>query len=233
MLSGRRDPMRAYRKVDDGYQFRIEGGRLALLGVGAGLVLLLVFLLGILIGRQQGRVPLSETGREAAPPMAVGPVSEPEVAPAPLPVAATDLQFYEELKKPDAGPLPAEPTIAPRSLAAPVEGPDVAEGPGSPPVARPSLEVAAPPAPAPVAAPAPGAPVFTVQVGSFHDRAAAEDLAKRVGAPGLQVQVVVSVVSGRTWYRVQAGRFDTRAAAEAHYRDRLRSRGIEGFVTTR
>ena len=41
--------MRAYRKVNDKYEFRVDGGRLGLLGVGAALVVLLVFLLGVLV----------------------------------------------------------------------------------------------------------------------------------------------------------------------------------------
>ncbi len=225
--------MRAYRKVDDGYQFRIEGGRLALLGVGAGLVLLLVFLLGVLVGRHQGQgaTPgaLPRSGAVVAAPKDAEPVPEPEpeAAPAPAPpLGAADLRFYKELKEPEGSPLPPEPAVAPRSA------------PPAPPVPA-APAVPGGPSPVPVREPAPppvvpaSSPVFTVQVGSFHDRAAAEELAQRVGAPGLQVQVVASVVSGRTWYRVQAGRFDTRAAAEAHYRDRLRARGVEGFVTTR
>ena len=43
--------MRAYRKTEDRYELKIDSGRLALLGVGAALVLALVFLLGVLVGK--------------------------------------------------------------------------------------------------------------------------------------------------------------------------------------
>ena len=83
----------------------------------------------------------------------------------------------------------------------------------------------------PAARPVPA--VFTVQVGSFRDRASAESFARRVSAQGARAQVLETVVAGRTWYRVQVGRFGTRKEAEDHYRRNLKTKGIQGFVTTR
>ncbi|MHB8764832.1 MAG: SPOR domain-containing protein [Deferrisomatales bacterium] len=219
--------MRAYRKVEDHYELRIEGGRVVLLGVGAGFVLLLVFLLGLLVGKSLGpaqppAAAVAEAPREAEAPVAV---AQPQAAPEPAQVALTpeppkpELTFYKELKEPDVAPRLPEPAAEVRPAVAP------------PPVANPAPE----PASAPGAEPKPAlpAPVFTVQVGSFQDRAAAEDLVKRVGGQGVAAQVVAAPVSGRTWYRVQVGRFETRAEAEANYRDRLRAKGVQGFVTTR
>lgn len=239
--------MRAYRKVDEHYEVRIDGGRLALLGVGAGLVLLLVFLLGVLVGkglwggRRPAPLPPAEAVRPAPPADAVGGEAR----------AKPEYTFYDDLKKPGqvAPPTPTEPE-APASGAAsgmaetPIPAPKASPAPEAvtEPEARPQTAPAAssPPAPppAPSAPPAPAkpalpAPVFTVQVGSFRDREAALDLSRRVGAQGVPAQVVQASVAGRTWYRVQVGRFDTRAAAEAHYRNHLRAKGIQGFVTTR
>lgn len=239
--------MRAYRKVDDHYELRIDTGRVALLGVGASLVLVLIFLLGVLVGkslwggRRPAPLPLAEAPREAEAP-----------APGAARERRPDLSFYDDLKRPDGPaaepvprpvepapvaetPVPARPDAAPsrEEVAAAREAADIAargapEAPGEPR-----------PAPKPEASPEvkPEArlpqPLFTVQVGSFQDRHSADDLVRRVSGQGVGAQVVQAPVGGRTWYRVQVGRFETRAEAEALYRNTLRPKGIQGFVTTR
>ena len=77
------------------------------------------------------------------------------------------------------------------------------------------------------------APLFTVQVGSFKDRASADEQVRRITAQGVAAQVVQVSMEGRTWYRVQVGRFDSRAEAESHYQKKLRPKGVQGFVTAR
>jgi DedD protein len=237
--------MRAYRKPDDRYEFKLDSSRLALLGVGAGLVLLLVFLLGMLMGRgvwggkRTPPIALTETPRDATPPSDV--VPEPKAK----------LTFYEDLKKPAARPSPIVGSRPPRASQT---GPPSSEPRTA--TSAPESETAPKPPPAAVTSetrrapakekkPAPGlapqdqpkaklpAPMFTVQVGSFRDRAAAEDHARQVAALQVSAQVVRASVAGRTWYRVQVGRFKSRSEAEARYRSRLKPRGIQGFVTVR
>lgn len=250
--------MRAYRKVDDQYQFRIDGGRMALLGVGAALVLVLVFLLGVLVGksvwggRRPAPLPLAE-----APRGTLGPA--PEATTEDAADRRPDLTFYDDLKRTDrpaAEPLPrpqappaaaetpvpgrvqAVPAATPVAPAVPAEeeAPPVgARGPATPaaPVAPPPR--AEPPAPPPEPRPPPRAPqpIFTIQVGSFRDRGTAEEQARQLAAQGIGAQVVPASVEGRTWYRVQVGRFENRTDAEALYRNSLRPKGIPGFVTPR
>ncbi|GAB4270898.1 MAG: hypothetical protein Kow0092_25400 [Deferrisomatales bacterium] len=246
--------MKAYRKVDDQVEIRVDTGRLALLGVGAGLVLILVFLLGVLVGRSLWggrRLPAPVAGVTApAPGEGVAPDAPPGAAPAgdgspgeaPSGEAAPEERprqytFYEDLKKPDR-PSGAGSTSVPAPAAAP-------EPPHRTPAAEPTAAPAkAPPSEAPVGerpapeaaqepAPKLPAPVFTVQVGSFRDRGAAEELLRRMEGQGVPTVVVRAQVAGRSWHRVQVGEFRTRAEAEAYYRKRLRPRGIQGFVTTR
>lgn len=76
-----------------------------------------------------------------------------------------------------------------------------------------------------------GAPSYTVQVGSFKDRASAEDQAKKIAEKGVSAQVVQAPMEGRMWFRVQVGRYGTRAEAESYYQKKLRPKGIQGFVT--
>lgn len=231
--------MRAYRKVDDHYELKVEGGRMALLGVGAALVLVLVFLLGVLVGknlwggRRPAPVPLAEAPREVLNPAREAGDRRP------------DLTFYEDLKRPDR---PAEEPV-PRPMAplpmadTPVPGRvEAAPSTGQAPAAREETAAAVPtPVPERKAPPTVEAkpqprlpqPHFTVQVGSFRDRSAADELARQVSRHGVSARVVTAAVGDRTWHRVQVGRFETRAEAEALYRDTLRPKGIQGFVTTR
>jgi cell division protein FtsN len=76
-------------------------------------------------------------------------------------------------------------------------------------------------------------PLFTIQVGSFKDRTAAESQVRRIAAQGVSAQVVQVPMEGRLWYRVQVGRFETRAEAEAHYQKKIKPKGVQGFVTAR
>ena len=212
--------MRAYRKVNDQYEFRVDGGRLTLLGVGAVLVVLLVFLLGVLVGKALWG------GRRPLPPL---PQAQSAPAPAPTPVPAVPdpavaeppphYSFYEELKKPDSVAPPQQPARPPAA------GIPAAAAP--PPKPKPETK----PEPKTVARPPPV--VFTVQVGSFRARAAASDLARQVGTQGVSAAVSEAFVAGRTWYRVQVGTFETRSDAENYYRSGLRNKGVQGFVTTR
>lgn len=214
--------MRAYRKVNDQYEFRVDGGRLTLLGVGAALVVLLVFLLGVLVGKalwggRRELPPLPQV--QSAPALAPEPAAPEPVVAAPRP----QYTFYEELKKPDPVALPPEPARPPSAGA-----PSVAKS-----AAVPTTQPAPKPKPEPKTVARPPPVVFTVQVGSFRDRGAASALARQVGDQGVSANVSKAFVAGRTWYRVQVGRFEIRSDAENYYRTRLRSNGVQGFVTTR
>ena len=66
---------------------------------------------------------------------------------------------------------------------------------------------------------------FTVHLGSFTDQANAEKFRTKLTAAGEPAAVSGITLDGRLYYRVMSGRFDTRAAADAHGRD-LRRRGL-------
>lgn len=250
--------MRAYRKIDEPYELKIEGGRLVLLGVGAVLTLVLVFLVGVLVGKGLW----GAKGGSTAALLATAPAS-PAAEP-----TKPQYTFYKDLTRPDAEVQAVQPPAAERPETAagtPVSAPAAAvaspapTAPAALPNLRPQPTAGAAVAPPPVSpakvespaklAPAPPAaqekpaspkveahlptPSFTVQVGSFRDRASADDQAKKIIGQGVGTQVVLVSVEGRTWYRVQVGRFDTRADAEAHYQKKLRPKGIQGFVTAR
>lgn len=285
--------MRAYRKIDEPYELKIEGGRLVLLGVGAVLTLILVFLVGVLVGKGLWG---AKDDRGAA--LLAGSSPSPSTEP-----AKPQYTFYKDLTRPDgevAGVQAAAPEKVEAVAGTPVSAPSVAgaqtsvavsgRAPSAPAVAggtestraepektepaktepakaqrpktaesrpedaspssepakpsRPTEPSKTPPKAAPQAKPDASAakangqnrlptPAFTVQVGSFRDRASADDQAKKIIGQGVSAQVVLVSVEGRTWYRVQVGRFETRADAEAHYQKKLRPKGVQGFVTAR
>jgi septal ring-binding cell division protein DamX len=66
---------------------------------------------------------------------------------------------------------------------------------------------------------------FTVHLGSFMDRANAEKFQAKLATAGESAAISETTIDGRLWYRVMSGRFDTRAAADAHGRD-LRRRDL-------
>jgi DedD protein len=271
--------MRAYRKIDDHFEVKIEKGRLVVLGVGAGLTLLLVFLVGVLVGKGLWGARPELMGTPSAQSTSQPPVQEPE---------KPQYTFYDDLKRPDstapkvmprapgAQELVGETTVpAPRSAETasqvqetsgtlPASSPPVArekptelprehEPPAVPakaaktalpvkPVADSSRvaeaprRVSEPPADAigkPSVEAKIAAPSYTVQVGSFRDRASADEQAKKIASQSISAQVVLAPMEGRTWFRVQVGRFDARADAESYYQKKLRPKGIQGFVTQR
>lgn len=78
----------------------------------------------------------------------------------------------------------------------------------------------------------PGRREWTVQVGSFAERANAQRLARRLGSEGFRMEVSVIHVAGRRLYRVRASEKDERAKMEV-LAERLRSAGQIATVLPR
>jgi cell division protein FtsN len=98
---------------------------------------------------------------------------------------------------------------------------------------KPAEKAKSSPEPSPPAAAKLPAASFTVQIGSYKERAPADQQVREVAAKGISAHVTSVTVQGRTWYRVQAGQFGTRADAENHFKKKLKPSGIQGFVTPR
>lgn len=205
------------RRVEDHYVVRIDQGRMVLLGIGAALVLSLVFLVGVMVGKSlwEPRSPLTVSTERYAQP----------VEPPPEPVAEPKYTFYDDVRNADAAGSRPTP-IQPRNPLAPEP---VATADKKPVPVPESAREAAQAQPAPK----PSGPVFTVQVGSFRDRASAERHRADLKRKGVESEIVTARVDNQDWYRLQVGRFDSRDKAQAHYRDRLVPKGIKGFVLAR
>ncbi len=67
--------------------------------------------------------------------------------------------------------------------------------------------------------PAMGKGDFTIVIGSFHDKIAAEEEAARWSSAGFQSLVYEKVSGGGTWYRLSLGRYETRREAAKTAKD--------------
>jgi cell division septation protein DedD len=133
----------------------------------------------------------------------------PEAVPAPAPARTP------------ASPAPAAPAAAkPRAVAA-----SAAVAPAATPAAPSAASkherraAAAPEAKA----------GWCVQLGATHDRAEAERIAAKFRAARPRIEQ--AEVSGERWYRVRAGAFDSKVAAERWLGGMARQTGAKGFVT--
>jgi len=79
----------------------------------------------------------------------------------------------------------------------------------------------------------PGKGNFTVQVGSFQNKASADRLLSILKRLRQDAHVVTSVNSGKgTWYRVQVGRFSDRQSAQRLGEQLQSQRVIQRFIVT-
>ena len=123
--------------------------------------------------------------------------------------------------------IPTEAKEAPHAV--PAVAPNVPAA-----VAKPAVEEK-PAAPSPTSSRSGGAQEgrVTVQVGSYNVAAEAEKLVGNLKSAGIEARSVkVEIPKRGTWYRVQSGRFVSRAEAERYGRQ-LRDKGVvSSFLTT-
>lgn len=186
------------------------GGRgFLFLAVAGVMTVSLVFVLGVLVGREWARnhPPKAQTAEAKKPP--AGPrraLSDVEGERAPQ--IQEKLTFYQTLTAPLAAP-PPPPRLPAKERDDQVK--DHAKG-----------------------QPEPGGPQYTVQVGAYGSRPPAEEIERKLKGVGFEAYVVtVGGDEARMTYRVRVGSFGARAQAE-QVAERLRSeRGLTPFVTTK
>ncbi|PYR60438.1 MAG: hypothetical protein DMF91_12285 [Acidobacteria bacterium] len=192
---------------DDGFhEIQLNGKQLVFLFMAATVISVVIFLLGVLVGRG-ARAELTATVASAdvpspeltaAPPAATptpAPAGSDPTAAAPPP-AVDDLSYFKRLEK---------QTPAPEQLRSAQ--------------AKPPQGVSEKPKVADTSAPAAAAPTdsagrpWAVQVAALNVRAEAEAVAKRLTSKGYAAYVVPPA-DGATVYRVRVGKFNTRDQAE-------------------
>jgi len=210
-----------------------------------------MFILGILVGRGTAPVllkahALEQELRDLKAAMLREQREEIETRVNPDDASATELDFYEALKKPPAptarriadAPKPVKkqaPVLAEKKPVAPTSIPErKAEKAALPPTVPP---VAAKPAAAPkTVSPAATAPAqkerFTIQVGAFRDAASADGMVDRLRGKGYPAYHLRTELPGKgVWYRVRVGAFVVREGAETML-TRLKGDRVEGMVVT-
>jgi DedD protein len=223
---------RALRDVErwkDKIEVRLDNRQVFFLFFGSALVACLLFILGVMVGKRlesRGRAvspeiedPLALLDKVAAsprtgpePPAALPKVlfgSAPAAKPAPAksdptkPVAAKPAAAKAEPTPPKpAAAANAQPTPKPAAKAEPTPKSAAKAEPTPKPAVAPAKKVAL--APAPAAADAKAKGHFTLQLGSFPDRAEAEAFSQRFTPQG--AYVIASEIPGKgTWYRVRVG----------------------------
>jgi cell division septation protein DedD len=204
--------------ADDGFhEIQLSGKQLVFLFMATTVVSVVIFLCGVLVGRNVRGDGLIAAGSSKVPPLTSGagiPSAQPTPSPssdAPAPAdrpltydvrLSGEKPVAENLKartEPDSAPATPQPAPAPPARDATVETPS-----------RPA-------APAPAAATTqPAQPgVWAVQVVALTDRAAATAVVARLHAKGYPAFLVTPQTGAPVQnYKVQVGRFDDRAEAE-------------------
>ncbi len=213
--------------------------------IPAGVVVIIgVFIAGYYVGRDQGKQ--SASGEK--------PPALPEVVSQYLP-KKEDFTFYKTLSEKgdktvsiDLKPKQkADETTAEkkeREGSSAEEGKQVKQNTAKPPEAkaeRPAVQVKAPAArpqlqtakkESPPAKPVMSKLRYTIQVGSYPEKAMADDEARNMKKKGYAAFVVATDLAEKgKWFRVRIGSFSNKQSAEKLAKELKSKEGIDGFIT--
>ncbi|MBS1243260.1 MAG: hypothetical protein H6R44_1015 [Nitrospirae bacterium] len=217
--------------------------------IPVGVVVIIgVFSLGYYMGRDQGKKTASNEK----------PAALPEVVSQYLP-KKEEFTFYKTLTekgektvsidlKPKQRPEEAAPSKKENAVPAAETKPKQQETPKAPEAraekteAKPAVQQTAkaqrPPAPAPKESAAtkqtpPSKVRYTIQVGSYPEKAMAEEETRNMKKRGYAAFLVASEIPEKgKWYRVRVGSFANRQSAEKLAKELKSKEGIDGFITT-
>jgi DedD protein len=222
--------LRDVERWKDKIEVRLDNRQVFFLFFGSALVACLLFILGVIVGKRlesRGKAvapeiedPLALLDRIATSPLAATEAPVRPAAPTPVRTVSVPLPRVTEAlrtlaadrpgKVPPSGPPAvrerppeAPPGEHPAATTVAMLEPTTAGEPG-PGAAGPARKATPPSAPVPSPGETPrGKGRFTLQLGSFPDRAEAEAFARQFGP---QPYVLPSEIPGRgTWYRVRVG----------------------------
>src|SRR5436190_7786362 len=214
--------------ADDGFhEIQLSGKQLVFLFMATTAVSVMIFLLGVLVGRDVRGGRVSEATEAAlttpapSPAPAPDPVKPQAAAPAepPSPPAADELTYRKRLESDGA----SKETLKPQGTSARTDAtPEPARPQPSDPPAEPAAKVgttkaaaAAAAAVPPAAAPAGRPGRWVVQLVALRDRAAAASIAQRLSGRGYPAFIVNPAASTPNQvYKVQVGRYDDKNEAE-------------------
>jgi cell division septation protein DedD len=192
--------------ADEGFhEIQLSGKHLVALFMAATVVAVVIFLCGVIVGRDiyKQRVAMAQAASETpVDPTAEARPSEPPPATGPTPSAAPPAASQETLSYPDrlASDAPAAESLKPVPRPAPAER---VATPDTPNVRT---------SPAPAAEPQGGG--FAVQVAAVGERAEADTIARRLSTKGYPAYVMPPAAGTPRVFRVRVGKFKERREAE-------------------
>lgn len=201
--------MRDLRKIKSKYEFKLDNKQIAFLFAGAMVVLVVVFALGVVVGKGMVQIQNIESAMELQAQvennMPVVPDIDVQVEDAvPEQTPDPDTEGYINILKPVEGeltPLPLTENV-----------PDMA------------------PEPTPIPETTPPPPTsqgkFTIQLSSHPTKDDANTFKKKYESKGLtDVYIISATVKGAEWYRVRTGHFATKEGAN-QFAQAIKAKGI-------
>ena len=193
---------------DEGFhEIQLNGKQLVFLFMAATVVSVVIFLLGVMVGRG---VPAPRTTiAEAADTTPVDPTASvpPPAATPPAPAGDAPVSTQETLTYAERLEAPNPP---PEELR---EEPVAAAALPAPAPKAPAVEVPATPADAAFTEPAGNG--YVVQVAAFYTRAEATTVARSLSSKGYPTFVTTNGTGPKASYRVRVGKYNVRREAEA------------------
>ncbi|OIP61240.1 MAG: hypothetical protein CO150_01095 [Nitrospirae bacterium CG_4_9_14_3_um_filter_53_35] len=224
-------------KIVEDDEFHLDDKKNKLMISGAVVTCILVFALGFLVGRY---FPITSDVQKQAAEVSASPDAGGHQAEVGAPAPKSEFTFYDELSKKgpndgisDQGPIPSIPSPSPSPVvgASPPQ-PMPEESPSARTEAAGSAESREASAPAVFETQKIMASQYTIQVGAFEDRSAAEKLAGHLKQKGYPSYILPKTVPGKgTFHRVRVGRYPDRAEAEQTAKLLEDKDGVSTFIT--
>jgi DedD protein len=209
------------------HEIQLNGKQLVFLFMAATVVSVVIFLCGVLVGRnvraERSQVDVPTTSADLTPSSA--PAQAPASENAPAYTGLDKPGSKEDLLKKPARPAKAEtaaPVSTPPPASAPAPEPKAATPPETPAAAVPEKAAPAPEKAAPPSVPAPSATAgtepadkgYAVQIAAVNARSEADAMAKRLASKGYSAYVLAPASGTPPVYRVRVGKFPTKREAE-------------------
>jgi len=227
----------AQTEDDAFHEIQLNGKQLVFLFMAATAVSVVIFLLGVLVGRG---VRAERTVAEASVANAGDVTPQAPIAAVPPPAASDPTKAAapgESSEEPNVLEQLGKTKPAPEELKNPEKAPAARVATPAPPAEKPAPVIEkklapAPPAvvekkPAPVEAPKPAQPVravdthgepsgsgFAVQVAALNARSEADAIVKRLSSKGYSAYVLAPASGTPSVFRVRVGKFNTRREAD-------------------
>lgn len=203
---------------DDGFhEIQLSGKQLVFLFMATTVISVVIFLCGVLVGRNVQAETIASEGdvmAAAQPDAAPAPPPEPIVADTPAPPAEEGLTYtgrLEGTKEPGKLKTPEEDSAPVQEIPSSAAEPPPAVEPPQPARSAETERAAA----ASSNDSGPRAGTWAVQVMSLSDRSAAQQIVRRLSSKGFPAFLVPPAPGGTTQvYKVQVGRYSDRAEAQ-------------------